>query len=268
VDYTATSNQTLFGRYLYAVYDNPATYDGQNVLTLSRTGQNNQAHSFVLGHNWVLSPTMINSLHVTYNKTVNDRPLPEFFSPADLGINVYGPQPGFMGVTVTNGFGIGAGGTNPGFFNSDSFQIANDTDIVRGRHQISFGGNWIRTKIETLNNRPSNGQFTFNGQTTGLGLADFMLGRLGGFLQGNPVYDFDENDYVGAYVQDGGRCVRISRSTPACGGNSYCRSRTRSVTAAISTRRASIRGSAARPIRRPRPGCSSPATPSSRGTPS
>jgi hypothetical protein len=202
VDYAATSNQTLFGRYLYAVYDNPATYDGQNVLTLSRTGQNNQAHSFVLGHNWVLSPTMINALHVTYNKTVNDRPLPEFFSPADLGINVYGPQPGFMGVTVTNGFGIGAGGTNPGFFNSDSFQIANDTDIVRGRHQISFGGNWIRTKIETLNNRPSNGQFTFNGQTTGLGLADFMLGRMSGFLQGNPVYDFDENDYVGAYVQD------------------------------------------------------------------
>ena len=30
-----------------------------------------------------------------------------------------------------------------------------------------------------------------------------MLGRVsGGFLQGNPVYDFDENDYVGAYMQD------------------------------------------------------------------
>ena len=45
----------LFGRYLYAVYDNPATYDGTNALTLSRTGQNNQVHSLVVGHNWVLS---------------------------------------------------------------------------------------------------------------------------------------------------------------------------------------------------------------------
>ena len=53
-----------------------------------------------------------------------------------------------------------------------------------------------------MNNRPSNGQFTFNGQVTGLGLADFMLGRMSNFLQGNPVYDFDENDYFGAYVQD------------------------------------------------------------------
>ena len=73
---------------------------------------------------------------------------------------------------------------------------------MRGRHQLSFGGNWIRTKIETVNNRPTNGQFTFNGQSTGLGLADFMLGRVSNFVQGNPVFDFDENDYVGAYVQD------------------------------------------------------------------
>jgi Carboxypeptidase regulatory-like domain len=201
-DYSINSNQSMFARYLYAVYDNPATYDGRNVLTLSRTGQNNQAHSLVVGHNWILSTGIINALHVTYNKTLNDRPLPEFFSPADLGVNVYGPQPGFMGVSVTNGFNVGTGATNPGFFDSDSFQIANDTDILHGRHQFSFGANWIRTKIETLNNRPSNGQFTFNGQTTGLGLADFMLGRMSNFLQGNPVYDFDENDYVGAYVQD------------------------------------------------------------------
>jgi len=202
LDYSASSSQSFFGRYLYAVYDNPATYDGKNVLTLSRTGQNNQAHSVVLGHNWILSTSIINALHVTYNKTLNDRPLPEFFSPADLGAAVYSPRPGFMGLNVTNGFTVGAGGTNPGFFNSDSFQIANDTDIVRGRHQFSFGANWIRTKIETLNNRPTNGQFTFNGQTSGLGLADFMIGRPSGFVQGNPVYDFDENDYIGAYVQD------------------------------------------------------------------
>ena len=114
------------------MYDNPGTYDGKNVLTLSRTGQNNQAHSVVVGHNWFLSPTIVNAFHVTYNKTINDRPLPLYFSPADLGAAVYSPQPGYTGVTVTNGFNIGAGATNPGYFNSDSFQIANDVDVVRG----------------------------------------------------------------------------------------------------------------------------------------
>jgi hypothetical protein len=202
IDYTISNSQNIFGRYMYAVYDNPATYDGANVLTLSRTGQNNQAHSFVVGHNWIAGPSIVNAFHATFNKTLNDRPLPEFFSPADLGAAVYSPRPGFMGITITNGFTVGAGGTNPGYFNSDSFQLANDVDILRGRHHLSFGVNWIRTKIETLNNRPTNGQFTFNGQFSGLGVADFLLGRVSGFIQGNPVFDYDENDYVGAYVQD------------------------------------------------------------------
>ena len=33
-----------------------------------------------------------------------------------------------------------------------------------------------------------------------------MLGVVsGGFLQGNPVYDYDHSDYVGAYAQDNWR---------------------------------------------------------------
>ena len=201
-DYTINSSHALFVRYFYAVYDNPATYDGANALTLSRTGQNNKVHSVVTGHNWIISSNKVNAAHVTWNKTLNDRPMPKFFSPPDVGSTVYGAVDGFMGVSVTSGFSFGTGGTNPGYFNSNGFQLADDFDWLMGRHQISFGANWIHTRIETVNNRPSNGQFTFNGQGTGLGLADFMVGRLSNFVQGNPVFDFDHNDYVGAYVQD------------------------------------------------------------------
>src|SRR5262245_11043330 len=207
VDYTISSKQSLFVRYLYAVYDNPATYDGKNVLTLSRTGQNNQAHSVVVGHNLVLSSSLLNSLHVTFNRTLNDRPLPEFFTPTQLGSNIFSLQPGYMGISVTgNGFSVGAGGTIPGYFNSKGWQVADDVDFIRGAHQIAAGGNWIHSRIDTLNNRPTNGQFSFNGQGTGLSLADFMMGIVsGGFVQGNPVFDYDYNDYVGAYVQDNWR---------------------------------------------------------------
>lgn len=207
LDYTINQSQSLFARYFYAVYDNPATYDGSNVLTLSRTGQNNQVHSLVLGHNQVLSPSTLNSLHIAINRTFNDRPLPSFFSATDLGARVFSLVPGYVGVSVSgNGFSVGAGATNPGYFNSKGFQIADDLDLVRGAHQFSIGGNWIRSRIQTLNNRPTNGAFSFNGQGTGLSLADFMLGIVsGGFLQGNPVYDYDHSDYVGAYVQDNWR---------------------------------------------------------------
>jgi hypothetical protein len=207
VDYTVSSSQSLFARYFYAVYDNPATYDGKNVLTLSRTGQNNQAHSLVVGHNLILSSSTLNSLHVTFNRTLNDRPLPQYFSATDLGSRISSLVPGYVGINVTgNGFAVGNGATNPGYFNSKGWQVADDIDIIRGAHQLSVGGNWIHSEIETLNNRPTNGAFTFNGQGTGLSLADYMLGIVsGGFLQGNPVYDFDHSDYVGAYVQDNWR---------------------------------------------------------------
>ena len=29
-----------------------------------------------------------------------------------------------------------------------------------------------------------------------------MVGAVSNFLQGNPVYDYDDNDYIGVYVQD------------------------------------------------------------------
>jgi len=204
VDYTLNEHQTMFARYYYAHYNNPATYDGNNVLTLSRTGQDNQAHSVVAGHNFVLSSNTLNSLHVTFNRTLNDRPLPAFFSASDLGSRIFSLVPGYMGISVNgNGFSVGAGATNPGYFNSKTYQVADDLDFVRSSHQLSVGANWIHSNIETLNNRPTNGQFTFNGQGTGLSLADFMLGIVsGGFLQGNPVYDYDHHDYVGVYAQD------------------------------------------------------------------
>jgi hypothetical protein len=63
--------------------------------------------------------------------------------------------------------------------------------------------NFIHNNINTSNNRPTNGQFTFNGQITGLPLADFMAGiPSGGFLQGNAVFDNQRQNYTGVYVQD------------------------------------------------------------------
>lgn len=203
LDYALSPKQNVQLRYLYANYENPATFDGQNVLTLSRTGQKNTVHSLVGGHNYILSASMINSLRATYLRTFNDRSLPEYFSAADLGARVSSPIRGYVGINVTgSGFSFGSGGTNPGYFNSKGFQLADDVDWLRGDHQVSFGFNWIHTTIETSNNRPTNGAFTFNGQTTGLPLADFMVGAVSNFLQGNPVFDYQNHDYVGAYVQD------------------------------------------------------------------
>jgi hypothetical protein len=204
IDYTINNGQTLTGRYFYARYSNPVEYDGKNVLMIQKTGRQNEVHGAVVGHNWILNPSMVNAFHFTYNKTVNDRPLPDFFAPKDVGIAVDNDSSvvDFMGLAISSGFNLATGGNNPGYFNSVSWQIADDFDWIKGRHQLSAGFSLISTKIETQNNRPTNGQFSFNGSVIGIGLADFMLGKQNSYMQGNKVVDYDSHFYSGVYVQD------------------------------------------------------------------
>ena len=182
-----------------------------------RTGQNNQAHSVVGAHNWALSPTTFNALHVTFNRTLNDRALPEYFTPTELGSNIASPYPGYTGVTVTgNGFSVGFGAVNPGYFDSKSLQVADDLDFIRGKHQISFGGNWIHTQHRD-EQQPAHerGSSRSMARRRASRLADFMVGSIsGGFLQGNPVFDYDHHDYIAAYVQDSWRAAPESPAQP------------------------------------------------------
>ena len=95
-----------------------------------------------------------------------------------------------------------------------------------------------------------------------------MLGVVsGGFLQGNPVYDYDNHDYIGAYIQDDWRDPPESlRSTSACAGS-------RSFRCATPRLGEPLRPGALRPghqeqgrIRRRRPACISRATRATRAT--
>jgi len=64
--------------------------------------------------------------------------------------------------------------------------LNDDVTTVHGTHQLAFGVGAIHGRVNQQANFLSGGSFTFNGSVTGLGMGDFMTGRVFTFQQGTP----------------------------------------------------------------------------------
>ena len=201
VDHQLSGRQSLYVRYWVARYDQPTDYDGTNPLSLSNGQQLNRVHSVVLGHTSLVG-TGTNSFRATMNRTKIEKANVETFDWRDLGVNVYVPIPKLMLVSVANGFSIGGTPTLPGKYNTTSFQFADDVSIVRGLHQIGFGGEFVSQHFNSISMMGATGSFNFTGQITGTGLGDFLLGKSTSFAQGNARVNYNRSNYTGAYIQD------------------------------------------------------------------
>ena len=204
VDYQWSQNHSLFGRYMLTGHQKPAPFaqDPDNVLTTGTPGLDNLAQSVAAGSTVVYGNNMVNSIRFAFNRTAIDRSSPPWFSPKDLGSNVYSYQPGEMVLTVTGGFSIAAGTATTGRFNTNTYQFSDDLSLVRGNHQIALGANAAYWKMDFLTHARSGGDWNVNGQVTGLGLADFMLGRIARLEHGGPATMPMHMLYTALYAQD------------------------------------------------------------------
>lgn len=125
-----------------------------------------------------------------------------YFGPTDVGINAYSYITHAMSVSVTGGPSIGSG-VGEDLDNFDTYLSANDDFTwIHGAHQLAFGANMTHSLISALAYVRAIGNYTFNGQTTGLGSADFMAGFLSQLVQSRPNPLYLHQWFVGAYAQD------------------------------------------------------------------
>ncbi len=204
IDYQLNANHSIFGRYMATSnVEPPAFAKSENILTTSSPGLDNLAQSLTGGDTIVLGSTTVNSLRVAYNRTAVNRYNPPFFEPYDLGSNVYSYSPAReMVLTVTGGFNISAGTATKGEYYNNAYQAADDFTFVRGRHQMAVGTNVAYWRSDEAAHARSGGNWTFNGQVTGLGLADLLLGRVAILEHGGPGILNMDMWYTGLYAQD------------------------------------------------------------------
>jgi hypothetical protein len=104
--------------------------------------------------------------------------------PAKLGVqNIWTPPlaEDNLQLAVTSSFSTGGSGYSK--WGVTSFQEADDIDIVKGKHQIAFGGEVIRTQDNQNDEYNDSGTFSFNGQYSGDPLLDFLTGTMNNFTQ-------------------------------------------------------------------------------------
>jgi hypothetical protein len=204
VDFQWSQNHSIFGRYMRTKHLKPAPFaeNPDNVLTVGTPGLDNLAQSAAAGSTMVLSNTTVNSLRFAFNRTAIHRGSPSWFAPKDLGSNVHSYMPGEMVMAVSGAFSIAAGTAATGIFNTNTYQISDDFSVVKGNHQLSVGGNIAYWKMDFLTHARSGGDWQVNGNVTGLGLSDFLLGRVSRLEHGGPAEMPMHMMYVGFYGQD------------------------------------------------------------------
>jgi hypothetical protein len=205
VDWIINAKQSFYGRYFVDDYTLAAFFDPHNILVTSTSGNVERAQTFVLGDTYTINPSTVNSAHFTFGRRSDNRgPNANGVNVVSLGAkNLYQGTQDFLQVAVNNGgFAVGCGSCALGVFPVTSFQGADDVDILRGKHQIAFGVDYLRTREVQENHYYDDGNFSFSGQYSNDPLLDFLTGKMNTFSQsGQQLNDLRQN-VIQLYVQD------------------------------------------------------------------
>jgi hypothetical protein len=214
VDSTINAKNSLYGRYWLDGYQKPAFYSPTNILITGQTGNYERVQGLTLGWTYVLTPKMVNSFHATgTRRRINRGPSPTGINPSTIGIDMYVTAPVSMNLTATNDWTIYSGA--PATFNVNTFSYADDVNWVRGKHQIGFGGEFVRTQFNENNVYQGNGQFNFTGVFSQFGPAgvstggtgenanlDFLTGAMNTFEQSSAQLDALRAPVPSLYIMD------------------------------------------------------------------
>ena len=209
LDHQITSNNRLSGRFWNSSAETPAVLNPQNYLE-QNTGRTWLNRSVSITDTHVFNANVTNQALFSFNRTDgNNIPVYPEQSIAQLGSQYFNDATPQWHVTVVGYFGtLNTGDTNR--FLRDEYQFIDTVRWTKGRHNITFGGEYGRGIGDVENNFRANGQWNFNGAApfTGDGLADFLVGRFNSLVQGVGEYKKTRFHRIGMFFQDSFRMTR------------------------------------------------------------
>jgi hypothetical protein len=182
-------------------------------LNAIELGKNGMAQAFTIGDTYLIGSNIVNSFHFTANRTAAAKTEADLtnagIGPADMGVKMFPWLPHRSAFTITGGLNTntnnlrtGAAGPASGPNKVAIFGVNEDVSILHGNHQVTVGGQMTMWWTNSYSNASQFPGFTFNGQTRGLGLADFLMGDVSNFRYGTVGGNNKKNKYLGIYAAD------------------------------------------------------------------
>ena len=205
VDWQKSERSSVFARYFFTDYQHPPFFEG-NLLTLSNdpsAGLSDRVQALALGDTLSVGPTTLFATRLSYSRSRVIRYTPKTVPTLqELGANATASVPNYLNVNISGAFAAICNNCSPSLFAANDYQINEDISMIRGRHEIAFGGAWLQMRETAYGNFQRNGTFSFNGSLTGLPLADFMLGLVNATNQSNGQVLQERVNIPSLYAQD------------------------------------------------------------------
>jgi hypothetical protein len=204
-DYQLSSNHTLFGRYLRETRVQPVGFDLNGNLFATGNGVNGKNNLITLGSTDLFGANIVNTARLTYNRFAGGKTAANF-SPCNcgighLGIQSYFPTPDDVAITVSGGGGYVIN-ANRGPTNLNIYGFNDDVSIIKGDHQFSVGALVGHYHVLSSSAQNTESQVVFNGRVTGLGMADFLLGKVATWRTGSGITEINHTNYINFYFAD------------------------------------------------------------------
>jgi hypothetical protein len=211
VDHAFSDRDHLFGHYYYNYFEQAADYNPANLASY-QSYFNTRYQNALLSETHTFTDNLLNNIILNYQREVALRGGP----PGSQNItafgvnNIYQPPTGpYLAATISGYFGASSAAFAGWLRNNYTFN--DDLHWVKGHHNLAFGGHYELSKFDVTNDFQSYGAFGFGTATNTIGgvayqypnaAANFQLGFMTSFSQGNFELLNDRNHFPGAYAQD------------------------------------------------------------------
>ncbi len=187
IDHNFSQSDMLWGRYLQNNQEIIQPFVPFGATVPGFPGLANQKPKTVtVGETHIFNPELLNDLRLSYVRLNFGSPLfTRRDKLSDFGFTYAPTAPEFETVPVIQITGLSSLGNpqGPGIRVTNTYEIRDSLAWAKGRHDAKFGVDLRHTVYNITFGGGMSGQFTFNGQFTGVALADFLLGRPSNFSQ-------------------------------------------------------------------------------------